>query len=263
MKTVRIRQKGRLFSRNCTRQLPESWAELSGKQLVWVAGLYLHQLDSKAFLRGISRLPLDKLDAFQLYKVSGLLEFINDCRIHLDRFLIASIGRLEAPGQRLKGMTFERFMLVDTAFNRYVRHESEEALDHLVALLYLQKGERVVLPQELSKGLFLRQKVLNLPRRLKWLAKVDKSVKYAVFLNYVFIKHWLSKSFPWLFPMQDEDEQTGKRRHPQAPSVNWLDIFDAFVGDDIAQMDKFRQMPATTAFRLLNKRIRDAQKKKK
>ena len=54
-----------------------------------------------------------------------------------------------------------------------------------------------------------------------------------------------------------------KRNSPAAPSVNWLDIFDAFVGDDVAVMEKYQAMPVATAFRLLNKRIRDAQKQKK
>lgn len=40
---------------------------------------------------------------------------------------------------------------------------------------------------------------------------------------------------------------------PAAPSVNWLDIFDAFVGDDVAVMEKYQAMPVATAFRLLNK----------
>lgn len=51
--------------------------------------------------------------------------------------------------------------------------------------------------------------------------------------------------------MDDEPEE--KRNSPAAPSVNWLDIFDAFVGDDVAVMEKYQAMPVATAFRLLNK----------
>ena len=85
-----------------------------------------------------------------------------------------------------------------------------------------------------------------------------RHVKYAVFLNYVFVKRWLSKAFPFLFPLDDEPEE--KRNSPAAPSVNWLDIFDAFVGDDVAVMEKYQAMPVATAFRLLNKRIRDTRR---
>ena len=95
------------------------------------------------------------------------------------------------------------------------------------------------------------------------MAKIDRHVKYAIFLNYVFVKRWLSKAFPFLFPMDDEWEPEDKQKKPTAPSVNWLDIFDAFVGDDVAVMEKYQAMPVATAFRLLNKRIRDAQKQNK
>ena len=95
----------------------------------------------------------------------------------------------------------------------------------------------------------------------------EPCVKYAIFLNYVFVKRWLSKAFPFLFPLDDEreqkDEQKNEQKKPAAPSVNWLDIFDAFVGDDVAVMEKYQAMPVATAFRLLNKRIRDAQKQNK
>ena len=78
-----------------------------------------------------------------------------------------------------------------------------------------------------------------------------------------YVKRWLSKAFPFLFPLDDEPEPEEKRKKPTAPSVNWLDIFDAFVGDDVAVMEKYQAMPVATAFRILNKRIRDAQKQKK
>ena len=62
----------------------------------------------------------------------------------------------------------------------------------------------------------------------------------------------------------DEPEpDANKNKKPAAATVNWLDIFDAFVGDDVAVMEKYQAMPVATAFRLLNKRIRDTQKQKK
>ena len=114
-----------------------------------------------------------------------------------------------------------------------------------------------------KSGLFSRQKPLILQKRVMKVAKIDKHVKYAIFLNYVFVKRWLSKAFPFLFPLDDEREQKDGQKKPAAPSVNWLDIFDAFVGDDVAVMEKYQAMPVATAFRLLNKRIRDAQKQNK
>ena len=152
---------------------------------------------------------------------------------------------------------------VDTAFNRYARDGKDSSLDAFVSMLYLKDNEYIVLPSGGKNGLFSRQKPLILQKRVMKVAKIDKHVKYAIFLNYVFIKRWLSKAFPFLFPLDDEREQKDGQKKPAAPSVNWLDIFDAFVGDDVAVMEKYQAMPVATAFRLLNKRIRDAQKQNK
>lgn len=265
MKTLRIcyrRFPG--FSRVLVRPVPEGWAELTPAQFVLAARLYLRQVDEAEFVRRFLALPRRvSADAYYRYRLSCLLEFLGDCRVRLDRFILPSLGRLRAPGVRLKGITFEHFMLADTAFNRYVRDGLDASLDHFVSLLYLRPAEHVVLPPDAPKGLFSRPKVLDPVRRRKQLAREDRAAKYAVFLNYVFVRRWLSHSFPRLFPPDNGPDDRSDRRKPTAPQVNWLDIFDAFVGDDVAQMDKFRRMPATTAFRLLDKRIRNAQTKKR
>lgn len=61
--------------------------------------------------------------------------------------------------------------------------------------------------------------------------------------------------------MNRNRRRSGKDQQHRLSS--WLDIFDAFVGDDVAVMEKYQAMPVATAFRILNKRIRDAQKQKK
>lgn len=91
--------------------------------------------------------------------------------------------------------------------------------------------------------------------------KIDRHVKYAIFLNYVLSRGGFQRLFLSSFRWMMNRRKSGIV--PAAPSVNWLDIFDAFVGDDVAVMEKYQAMPVATAFRLLNKRIRDAQKQKK
>ena len=154
-------------------------------------------------------------------------------------------------------------MHVDTAFNRYARDGKDASLDVFISMLYLKDNEYIVLPAGGKNGLFSRQKPLMLQKRIVKVAKIDRHVKYAIFLNYVFVKRWLSKAFPFLFPLNEDLESEKNNKKPAAPSVNWLDIFDAFVGDDVAVMEKYQAMPVATAFRILNKRIRDAQKQKK
>ena len=195
MRELRIAYRRFGIRHEIIRRVPQKWEELTPAQFLLVSRLYLQEIDEPSFLKEFYSLPYGVgSDTYYSYKLSELVEFISDCRVRMDRFILPAVSGLKAPGDRLKGMCFEH-------------------------------------------------------------------VKYAIFLNYVFVKRWLSKAFPFLFPLDDEPEE--KRNSPAAPSVNWLDIFDAFVGDDVAVMEKYQAMPVATAFRLLNKRIRDAQKQKK
>ena len=263
MRTLTVQYRKWGFRHRLVRMVPSDWSELTPEQFILVARLYLQNIEPEQFLKDFFKIPVRRLDEYQLYTLSQLTDFISDCRTQMDKFIIPVIGDLQAPGVRLKGMTFEHFMQVDTAFNRYARTEKSEYLDRFIAMLYLKKGESIVLSPNYRNGLFSHQKVLNLNKRLQELSDIDQPVKYAVFLNYLFIKRWLAKSFPWLFPLAEGEDKPQEKKRPSAPSVNWLDIFDAFVGDNVAEMDKFQQMSATTAFRLLNKKIRDAKMKKK
>ncbi len=264
MKELRIEYRSFGIRREVICPVPQTWEELTPKQFLLVSRLYLQEINESSFLKKFYSLPSEAgSDNYYRYKLSEFVEFISDCRVRMDRFILPDVSGLKAPGERLKGMCFEHFMHVDTAFNRYTRDGKDTSLDIFVSMLYLKSNEYIVLPAGEKNGLFSRQKPLILQKRVTKVAKIYKYVKYAIFLNYVFVKRWLSKAFPFLFPLNDEQEPKDKQKKPAAPSVNWLDIFDAFVGDDVAVMEKYQAMPVATAFRLLNKRIRDAQKQKK
>ena len=178
-----------------------------------------------------------------------------------DRFYLHRISNgLYAPGARLKGMSFEQFMHADTWFAKYLQTGEDEHLNLLVASLYMRKHETFVLPPQRNFHFFRKRKrLLNIEERVKDIARLDADTRYAVFLNFVMIRTWLSKAFPFLFPVSDED----KKMKGNGKSTAWLDIFDAFVGDDIPDIDSYRALPAATAFRILNKRIRNAQTRKR
>lgn len=264
MKELRIEYRTFGIRREMTCPVPQKWEELTPEQFLLVSQLYLQEIDESSFLKKFYSLPSEVGSGnYYRYKLSELVEFISDCRVRMDRFILSDVSGLKAPGERLKGMCFEHFIHVDTAFNRYTRDGKDTSLDTFVSMLYLKSNEYIVLPAGGKNGLFSRQKPLILQKRVAKVAKIDRHVKYAIFLNYVFVKRWLSKAFPFLFPLDDEREPKDGQKKLAAPSVNWLDIFDAFVGDDVAVMEKYQAMPVATAFRLLNKRIRDAQKQKK
>ena len=84
-------------------------------------------------------------DTYYSYKLSELVEFISDCRVRMDRFILLAVSGLKAPGERLKGMCFEHFMHVDTAFNRYVR-DGKDALTGHFRINALFERQRIYCP---------------------------------------------------------------------------------------------------------------------
>lgn len=47
-----------------------------------------------------------------------------------------------------------------------------------------------------------------------------------------------------------------KRKKPTP--TDWLAIFDAFMGDDVAFIERYKRMSALDAFRLMNRRIKQS-----
>lgn len=269
MKRVEIYEKGLLRSRMWFCDVPERWGELNEEQFLLIAKSMCNNIADEDFVSNLTGFPAGRLTGYFIYKIIECMQFLYSCNTGIDKFFIERLPdtKLYAPGYRLKGMTFEHFMHVDTLFNKYIRNNNDTNLIMFVANLYIRHDQCFVLPVYEKKSLFSfrKMKLLKPGENAKIISKrVDKYVIYAVFLNYILIKHWLSKSFPYLFPEDTGDDRTVHKvtGKVKVPSTRWLDIFDSFVGDDVAQMDVYRRMPATTAFRLLNKRIRESQKKR-
>lgn len=266
MKKIRIVRKGFLGTRIIERDLPTRWSDLSEKQFILIAKSVSDDLPDDIFFSQLLDLSSHSLPLYFIYKLSDYLSFLQSDE-GVDRFFMHRLHDTDmySPGVRLKGMTFEQFMHVDTMFNRYMHKMTDDNLNMFVANLYIRRCECFVLPEREKNSLFSfrKMKLLQPADNARYIARrVDKHVKFAVFLNYVLIKKWLSTSFPFLFPESGDNVSTGRHGKINIPSVKWLDIFDSFVGDDIAKMDYYRSMPATTAFRIMNRRIRESQKKK-
>lgn len=221
MRELRIAYRSFGVRHEITRRIPQKWEELTPDQFLLVSRFYLQESDESSFLKEFYSLPFGVgSDSYYKYKLSELIEFISDCRVRMDRFILSNVSGLKAPGERLKGMCFEHFMHVDTAFNRYARDGKDASLDAFVSMLYLKDNEYIVLPAGGKNGLFSRQKPLMLQKRIVKVAKIDRYVKYAIFLNYVFVKRWLSKAFPFLFPLNEDPEPEKNDKKPAMPSVN-------------------------------------------
>lgn len=262
MKQVTLEYKRLLRWVKVDLQVPSSWHELTPCQMIAVCRLYLGEGSEEDFLTvffGIPVAVIRSMDSYHRYKMSELVQWISDCRAPHNTFLIPSLrGGLYAPADKLKGVCLQQFVMADTFFTRYSADERDEDLCRLIACLYLRPDEVFFLDQAPAGRHWWSKApvLLDVEQRSRELASLDKDIRYAIFLNYILIKNWMSKAYPYLFQegSSSRDNKAGK------PSVNWISIIDSFVGDKVTEYDKFLQMPATTAFRIMNNRIREGMK---
>lgn len=238
-------------------QVPSDWKELTPGQFIVAAKMYVGGITEIDFLKqffGLSGSLIKRLGHYDKYKILELVEFVRDARVPFSDFFLPAVPGTDllAPGIRLAGMCFQQFMMVDTFFLKYVATEKKVYLDQMVAALYIRANERYVI-QDKDTDVVL----LDIAGRLPEIQRVDNAVKIAIFLNFILIKRWLGGAYVHLFP---ESESAGITSRKSAKSVNWLELFDGFVGDNIPDMDKYQAMSVLDAFRIMNRKIREAKK---
>lgn len=239
--------------------VPESYGELDGACFVaWVEWVLKPSAEGQErFLSafwGVGRSLLLRMDGFQRYKLAELAGFLSDMDAGTDRFIIPSFPgsgmfefspRLYAPGDRLGGVCLQQFMTADTYYSYYVVTRREEFLDLLVAALYLLPGECYM-----PRG--GRGKPLDLQGRSAYVATLPYASRYAVFVNWSLVKSWLGHLFPSMFPRGEAD---GKPK-----PADWLSLFDAFVGEHVAEMGAYQSMACMDAFRIIDRKIKEGRK---
>jgi hypothetical protein len=231
-------------------QVPEEWIDLNERQFAVCSRIFTETISDIEFIAGffgIKKSFAKRLDKFYQYKLIELVEFISNPKATVNFFYLQEIPGtgLMAPDKQLMNVTFDHFSAFDSLFFDYVNDKKEESLAKFIAALYLKKGETVT--------------GFNFDSRVNFIAKrVDKSTQYAVFLNYTFIRKWLSRPFPLLFGFTEEDpdklkHKTLRTKKPNRP--NWISILDGLVGEDIINYERYRQLPCIAVFRTINKRI--------
>jgi len=241
------------FDKTIELQVPERWEDLNDNQFTVCAGIYVDPLSDIDFISqyfGIDKRVVKQISKFEQYKLTELASFVVKPTGTVNFFYIDQIPgtKLLSPGQKLRGVTFEHFALFDTYFFDYVNDPTEANLRTFVAAVYLKKGDRITdIDFEKHVNLFAR--------------KVDKMTLYAIFLNYVFLRDWLSKAFPSLFQKSDskEDDEDDRKIKPQKkPSrPDWNSMLDGVVGENILEYDSYKALPCIQLFKLMNKHIKE------
>ena len=221
-----------------------------------------------AELFGIPVKLVRRLDQWHVYILNKQVRWLEQGKAETSRFFIRDICGLLAPRDALNGVTLQQYMTADTFFSDFVDTVSDKEpmgniakLSRFVAALYMRSHETYFAEKTAQRRTIIdipakQETVVDLEGNASILStKADKTTLWAVYLNWVMIRNWLARAYPLLFPEGDNDsEGTVQRRVKNA----WLNIFDSFVGDDVAHLDNYRQMACTDAFRLMNRRIKEA-----
>ncbi|MGL4852899.1 MAG: hypothetical protein ACRC3Z_09705 [Phocaeicola sp.] len=237
-------------------KIPASYSEMTPVQFLVTVRLSKGWIDEENFFMqffSLSKKVLKRLDAYQLYKLSDLLEFLQDDRAPMKEFYVDVLpGQLLAPSPNLGSMCLQQFMTVDTYFSYYIATEKVDYLDHFIATLYMKQHEAFI-PQD-------KEVLLDIETRLPEVAKIPMDLKYSILINWVLIKTWLSISYKHLFPHSSSEEVNSKGDKIKSKPVDWLPLFDQLVGDSLDRIDAYKAMHCMDAFRIINRKIKEAKK---
>jgi hypothetical protein len=241
-----------LFRKTKILQAPEEWTDMNGKQFAVCARAHTETVSDGEFISGffgIKKSTAKRLSKFQQYKLIETAGFISMPKASVNFFYLPEIPgtRLRAPKERLKDVTLEHFSFFDTFFFDYINGKQDKELAKFIAALYLKKGEKVT--------------GVDFDSRINYITKkVDKSTQYAIFLNYTFIRKWLSDAFPSLLGFSEEKEKKKASRPKRPNRPDWNAVLDALTGEDVVNYEKYRQLSCIVAFRAINKRIQNYSK---
>lgn len=262
MRTVDVNYRSFFSQRTRHIDVPERWEDLKPYQFEVCAQLHISPPEDDEFICRffkISARIVKQLTKFEKYRLTELVGFAINPAGLTDAFYIEEISGtgLLSPTRRLGNMSLEHFALMDTYFFKYVNQPSEAGLSEFVAALYLKRKEVITEIDFTARAIYVAR-------------NVDSYTQYALFLNYLFIRKWLSRSFKHLFNdgSEAEDDTPTRRKYqkPKAPVKSlprWVDIIDNFVGEDILNYDKYTAMNCIRAFKAINNRIKNYKKNAK
>ena len=229
--------------------IPENWDELNAEQLGAIADItFSKDSDSLDFIRRYFNIPLyvvNRLDVVQLYTLNSLMGFIREPKA-MNHFIVKTIrlnacgtdsGYIDvtAPDDKLAGVSFGRFMLIDTYYNWYMATRKREYAVMLFDAIYKDVPGHI----QLDKAPYVN----------------------AALLQWSMIRLWLADTYKFLFP-EDEDDKPKPKTAAPVISNTWIEIFDTLVEDDLTRIKSYKELPCMDVLRVINRRIRDNRFKK-
>lgn len=237
-------------------KLPSAYSEMNERQFVAAVAYASGLMGEQELLRKLLGKNFRMIDFPQwvMLDIRPRLEYIRQMRegcscLHL-REVSFLLGRTYyAPADSLAGMSLQQFMSVDNFFSFYCFAHDESMLHRMLACLYLRKHRTFV--KKSAKDV-----LVDIGEEEAYIAHhFPDEVKLAIFVDWILTKNWLSRLYKYLFSGGGGDGST------QKGGTDWLTVFDSFVGDHVAEMEKYQAMECMDAFRIMNNKIKEARKK--
>jgi hypothetical protein len=227
---------GFLRKRRINTSLPVRWSEMTPIQIAAIPRLHRGELDDRKILQiflGVKKSIARHIDHFQSYYILRNLKYIKEAE-PIAKFVVKDIQGFKAPDDKLKDVTFGAFIFGDTYFQNYIGGKKED-LDKFIASFYCNE-----------KGFSEK----DIETNAAIIALADISVREAIAINYGLVREWLAKAYPFVF----QKSVSGKKR---AKNSGWVAVFDRLVQNDLANQDKYSQLPVSTVLRNLNIKMED------
>lgn len=249
--------------------LPESWDQLSEKQLLYLSRLLFEKVPEQELLtrcflkfsgllliqqnpviirekgknllcyefrkKGLEKYTVD-VDTFT-EAVSKLNWIANDVKLFHN---IPKIKRYTGCNYKILDKILEEYLIADNAYLAFVKKGDIKYLDKLVAIFYRKKSDKW------DDG-------NNLTSWAKRFSGSPVHVKYSVFLWYTGLKAWIIKKYPYIF------SSPGSGTSSASDSV--LAILSALSGGDISKNPEIKRSNCHEALDILNRKMEVIQTK--
>lgn len=234
--TIEYKPLGFLWRKRMETRLPSRWSEMTPKQIAAIPYLRRDMLDDskllQIFLR-ISKSIARRIDSYQKYCILQNLKYIKEPE-PFGNFIIKKIAGFYAPGDQLKGVTFGAFIFGDTYYQNYFSGKRGD-LNRFIACYYCDKNG-------------FDDKTIEEHARL--ISLIDLATREATAINYGLIREWLAKAYPYVFQKAEAGQKHEK-------SNGWVGVFDAVVGEDIVNQEKYAEKPLSGMLRYLNRKTKE------
>lgn len=235
MTTVEFIYNGNTIKRN----LPQSWEEISARQLLAYARLSddssftAHDLAIE-FLNP-DRDILFRLNRAQLDAVTRQLEWLWTTPINLPAFLIPEFSHkcitYYSPGNNLQHTTVEEMAMADNYLRMYAQRKDEHYLNCMVATLYRHTTPYRYIAHQLHKDDIrcgLHSKTID--RSAKRIASVPLYIRKAILYSLIGYNNYTRQVYPYLYRENDKK------------SMGWASTIINLAGPELGTIEQVGTM---------------------